>query len=142
MARISLHRKPFFRKMCLPLWVFINGQPLGLMRGESVTIELPEGSYNVGVKLLFRLWKLKFGIGGSSIVTATEDVPARLEIRDRERVWNILFDIDLVVWFASLFFTLPGLWNIAYHFLSDGFFLLWIIRLILIKDRYYQLTEK
>jgi len=69
MARITLHRKPFFRNMCLPLWVFINGQPLGMMRGESVTIELPEGSYNVGVKLLFRLWKLKFGIGGSSIVT-------------------------------------------------------------------------
>lgn len=128
--------------MYLPLWVFINGQPLGLMRGESVTIELPQGSYNVGVKLLFQLWKLKFGIGGSCIVTATEEVPTIMEIRDRERIWNILFDIDLVVWLASLFFNLPSPWNIVYHILSDGFFILWIIRLILIRNRYYQLVEK
>lgn len=128
--------------MYLPLWVFINGQPLGLMRGESVTIELPQGCYNVGVKLLFQLWKLKFGIGGSCIVTATEEVPAIMEIRDREKIWNILFDIDLVVWLASLFFNLPSPWNIVYHILSDGFFILWIIRLILIRNRYYQLVEK
>ena len=141
MARITIHRQPIIKKLFLPLWVFINGQPLGLMRGESVTIELPEGSYNISVKLLFQVWKFRFGIEGSRIVTTSEEVPMSLKITDRERIWNILFDIDLIVWFASLFFTLTAPWNWVYHILSDGFFLLWIIRLILIRNRYYQLTE-
>lgn len=64
MAKITLHRKPIMKKLFLPLWVFINEQPVGLMRGECVTVELPHGSYNIGVKLLFQLWKFHFGIEG------------------------------------------------------------------------------
>lgn len=129
------------KKLFLPLWVFINGQPLGVMRGEGVTIELPEGTYNIAVKLLFQVWKLRFGIEGSSIVTASESLPLNLRVTDRERLWNILFDLDLVVWLASLFFTLPSPWNLVYHVLSDGFFLIWIIRLIVVRKRYYKLTQ-
>lgn len=142
MARITLHRKPILRKLFLPLWVFINGQPVGLMRGESVTMELPEGSYNISVKLLFQVWKYRFGIEGSRIVTTSDEVPVNVKITDRERVWNILFDIDLAVWLASFFFTLPGPWNWIYHILSDGFFVVWIIRLVIIRKRYYILAER
>lgn len=141
MTKIIIHRKPIVKKLFLPLWVFINGQPLGVMRGESVTIELPEGTYNIAVKLLFQVWKLRFGIEGSSIVTASESLPLNLRVTDRERLWNILFDLDLVVWLASLFFTLPSPWNLVYHVLSDGFFLIWIIRLIVVRKRYYKLTQ-
>lgn len=141
MAKIIIHRKPIMKKLFLPLWVFINGQPLGVMRSESVTIELPEGTYNIAVKLLFQVRKLRFGIEGSSIVTASESLPLNLRVTDRERLWNILFDLDLVVWLASLFFTLPSPWNLVYHILSDGFFLTWIIRLIVVRKRYYKLTQ-
>lgn len=141
MAKIIIHRKPIVKKLFLPLWVFINGQPLGVMRGESVTIELPEGTYNIAVKLLYQVWKLRFGIEGSSIVTASESLPLNLRVTDRERLWNILFDLDLVVWLASFFFTLPSPWNLVYHVLSDGFFLIWIIRLIVVRKRYYKLTQ-
>lgn len=142
MAKITLHRKPIMKKLFLPLWVLINEQPVGLMRGDSVTIELPEGSYNISVKLLFQLWKYRFGIEGSRIVTASDEVPVNLKITDRERLWNILFDIDLVVWIASFFFTLPEPWNWVYHILSDGFFVVWIIRLVIIRKRYFILAEK
>lgn len=142
MARLTLHRKPLLRKLCLPLWVFVNGQPIGLMRTESVSLDIPEGTYNISVKLLFQLWKLRFGVEGSNIVTVTEQFPLSLRISDRERLWNILFDIDLVLWLSSLFFTLPGPWNTVYHILSDGFFLLWIIRLVLIRRRYFVLENR
>ena len=142
MARITLHRKPFFRKMCLPLWVFINGQPLGIMRGESVSIELPEGTYRVGVKLLFKICKWQLGIGGENVITTTEPIPANVRITDHERLWNILFDIDLVVWIASFFFTLPNPWNVVYHALSDGFFIVWIVRIIIIRNRYFKLINE
>ena len=139
MAKLTLHRKPLFRKFILPLIVSVNGQPIGVMRGESVSIEMPEGTYNIAVKLMFQLWRWRFGIGGDRIVSVVDELPTSLEITDRERLWNILFDIDLVIWIASSFFTLPSPWNIMYHALSDGFFALWIARLIIIRDRYYKL---
>lgn len=139
MATVTLYRKPLFKKFSLPLWVFVNGQPIGLMRKESATLTIPEGSYNLSVKLLFQIWKWRLGIGGDNLITVAEDVPTHIEITDKERLWNILFDIDLVVWLASLFFTLPYPWNIVYHILSDGFFLIWIIRIILIRNRYFLL---
>ena len=139
MARLTLHRKPIFKKFMLPLVVFVNGQPIGMMSGESVSIEMPEGTYDIAVKLMFQLWSWRFGIGGDRIVSVVEELPTSLEITDRERLWNILFDIDLVIWMASFFFTLPSPWNIVYHALSDGFFALWIARLIIIRDRYYKL---
>ena len=117
----------------------VNGQPIGMMRGESVSIEMPEGTYNIAVKLMFQLWRWRFGIGGDRIVSVVEELPTSLEITDRERLWNILFDIDLVIWVASFFFTLPSPWNIVYHALSDGFFAVWIVRLIIMRNRYYKL---
>ena len=142
MARITLHRKPLLKKLMMPYWVFINGQPLGIMQGESVSIELPEGTYRVGVKLLFKIWKWQLGIGVENVITTTEPVPANVRITDRERLWNILFDIDLVVWIASFFFTLPYPWNVVYHALSDGFFILWIARIIIIRNRYFKLINE
>ena len=139
MAKLTLHRKPLFRKFFLPLIVSVNGQPIGMMRGESVSIEMPEGTYNIAVKLMFQLWRWRFGIGGDRIVSVVEELPTSLEITDRERIWNILFDIDLVIWVASFFFTLPSPWNIVYHALSDGFFAVWIVRLIIIRNKYYKL---
>lgn len=139
MAKLTLHKKPLFKKFMLPLWVFVNGQPIGLMKREHVSIEMPEGEYNIAVKLIFKLWKWQFALGGDKIVSVSEEFPTSLEITDRERLWNILFDIDLVIWFASLFFTLPSPWNIVYHVLSDGFFVLWIARLIIIRNKYYRL---
>lgn len=139
MAKLTLHKKPLFKKFMLPLWVFVNGQPIGLMKREHVSIEMPEGEYNIAVKLIFKLWKWQFALGGDKIVSVSEEFPTSLEITDRERLWNILFDIDLVIWFASLFLTLPSPWNIVYHVLSDGFFVLWIARLIIIRNKYYRL---
>ena len=142
MAKITLHRKPTVGKFYLPLWVSVDGRPIGLMRGGSVAVELPEGNYNVGVSMVFQLWKLRFALGGERVVTASELMPVSLMITDRERLWNILFDIDLVVWLASLFFTLPSPWNIVYHVLSDGFFALWIVRLIIIRKRYFKILDR
>ena len=53
-----------------------------------------------------------------------------------------MFDIDLVLWLSSMFFTLPGTWDTVYHAVSDGFFLLWIVRLVLIRKRYFVLEHR
>ena len=54
---------------------------------------------------------------------------------DRERLWNLLFDIDLIVWLVSLFIPLTRL----YRILSDSFFVIWLVRLLIIRKRYYRI---
>ena len=60
-----------------------------------------------------------------------------LDFKDKERWWDIVFGIDLAVWFVTLFLTIPHPWDIVYHVLSDGFFVAWLIRLFVVRKRYY-----
>lgn len=127
-------------KLALPYWVFVNGQPVGIMRTPEVHIAMPAGSFNVAVRLMFGFGKRMWGIGGERVVTLGEN-DTRLRITDRERWWNLLFDLDLVVWLASFFFTLPHPWNIVYEVVSNGFFAVWILRIWLKRRSYFILTE-
>jgi hypothetical protein len=58
-----------------------------------------------------------------------------VEFHDRERLWNLLFDIDLAVWVVSFFVPMPRLYKI----ISDLFFAVWLVRLVIIRKRYYRL---
>ena len=57
------------------------------------------------------------------------------QFHDREKLWNILFDIDLIAWIVSLFIPLPT----TYKILSDTFFLLWLLHLLMVRKRYYKI---
>ena len=61
-----------------------------------------------------------------------------VEFHDRERLWNVLFDVDLAVWIVSFFVTLPTVYKIV----SDVFFAVWLVRLLIIRKRYYKLNVK
>ena len=141
MAAITLHRKQFF-KIALPYWVFVNGTYVGLMRGKEVRIVLPEGNYSIEVRVMFKLLKWTFYIGGNKQLSVDEGDQINLFITDKERWWNILFDIDLVLWIAEFFIPLPSPWDIVYKCVSNGFFLLWIIRIIIIRKRYFIIDFK
>ena len=138
MALLTLHRNQRF-KVAIPYWVFVDGQPVGMMRSSDVGIDLPEGSYNLAIKIVLGLWKWRFGIGGDTVVTLSEQLPTRVRITDRERWWNLLFDLDLIIWIACMFIELPEPWNVVYHVLSEGFFAIWIIRILVIRNRYFKL---
>lgn len=138
MALLTLHRRQRF-KVAIPYWVFIDGQPVGMMRSSDVGIDLPEGSYNLAVKIVLGLWKWRFDIGGDTVVTLSEQLPTRVRITDRERWWNLLFDLDLIIWIACMFIELPEPWNVVYHVLSEGFFAIWILRILIIRKQYFKL---
>lgn len=146
MTKLTLQRKipinlpkNLERKISIPYWVFINGQPIGFMRDKEISIQIPEGTYDIGVRIVFALWKWRFYIGSERKVNLTEKHTTIL-IDDRERWWNILFDIDMVIWFASFFFTLPEPWNMLYHLISEGFFAIWLLRVFMIRKQYFKLT--
>jgi len=140
MALLTLHRRQMF-KLSIPYWVFINKQPIGIMQSKEVSIQLPEGQYDISIRILFRLFKWQFHLGGSKKVSIQADETKHLFITDKEKWWNILFDIDLVLWLAKLFFELPHPWNIVYEIISNGFFVIWIARIWLIRDRYFIIKE-
>lgn len=141
MSILTLHRKQLF-KLSIPYWVLINEQPIGIMQSSEVNIQLPAGKFVLSVKILFRLFKWQFDIGGSKKVNLTDNQHLHLNITDKERWWNILFDIDLIFWLAKFFFELPYPWNIIYEVVSNGFFIIWISRIWIIRDKYFIIKEQ
>ena len=139
---LIIRHKRCWYELKLPHAVFINGQFLGMVKDRDVHIIAPAGSYSLRVQFGGRI---PIGKRGKSIdlsVSSTEQVqltPQRetvCEFHDRERIWNLLFDIDLIVWLVSLFVTLP-LW---YRIISDVFFAVWLVRLIIIRKKYYKIN--
>lgn len=141
-----------------------NNKPhILLMRGDELKVELPSGYYAIRIqcggvislRLVSRLRKkptsVDLSVSSTTRITAegystagdSKDplnlriLPTQktIEFRDRERLWNILFDIDLILWIVSLFVTFP----LLYKIISDTFFIIWLIRLIIIRKRYYSI---
>lgn len=132
------HHRRFYEPR-LPHLLFIDGLYAGTMQGDEARIEVPRGSYDVKVQFggLIPVGKRKLDLSVSaSLAAVSVQHDTVLIYRDRERLWNLLFDIDLLVWVASLFVKLPPI----YHILSDAFFVLWLLRLVLFRKRYYKLT--
>lgn len=137
---LTLHRKQLF-KLSIPYWVFINEQPVGIMQSKEVNIQMPPGQYDLSIRIILALWKLKIQIRGNKKISIEEGQHLDLMITDREQLWNILFDIDLIFWIAKLFFELPYPWNTIYEVASNGFFILWAIRIYFIRNNYFKIIE-
>lgn len=116
-----------------------------LMKGDELKVEIPWDYCDVRIqcggviplRLISRIRKKATHIDLSVSSTTRLEMPfgneSTITFRDRERLWNILFDIDLVLWLVSLFVAMP----LAYKIISDAFFAIWLIRLIVIRKRYY-----
>lgn len=126
----------------LPHAVFIDGLYAGMLKDDRLQIDAPPGNYSLRVQFGGRIPVGKKGRSIDLSLSATQQIEVHrgsnteCTFHDRERLWNILFDIDLVAWVVSWFVTMPPLYKI----LSDAFFALWLIRLVLIRKRYYKIT--
>lgn len=141
MSTLTIRRKQAF-KIGIPYLIYINNQPIGLMRSKEVNIQIPHGTYSLGVYIVLMLWKWHLSIGGERTITVLPGTHKNIRVTDRERWWNILFNIDLCLWIASFFVTLPHPWDLIYHIVSEGFFAIWLIRIWIIRKRYFLLKEE
>lgn len=125
----------------LPHVVFLDGLYAGMLKDDRLLINAPRGNYDLKVQFGGRV---PIGKNGKSIdisVSSTKQIEVsgigdvEYVFHDRERIWNILFDIDLIVWVVSWFVTMPPLYKI----ISDIFFAVWIVHLIIIRKRYYKI---
>lgn len=139
MATLTLRHQRRFYEPRLPHLIFIDDLYAGTMQGET-QIQMPAGHYKMRVQFG---GKIPLGNSGKSIDLSVSSTCDNVEVRqhttflfhDRERLWNLLFDIDLIVWLVSLFIPLTRL----YRILSDSFFVIWLVRLLIIRKRYYRI---
>lgn len=136
---LHIHQKTDSFTLPLPYWVFIDGHPIGIMK-RDVSIQLPGGTYTLGIWLVLRIWKWELRLGKDiRFMMLNEDV--QVEFWHSEPVWDTIFNIDLIIWILTMFIEIPHPWNILYHVLSDGFFILWLIRLWQKRTEYLVIEE-
>lgn len=142
MPILTIRQKRHWYEPKLPHAVFLNGFYAGTLKDDQLQGEVPPGNYALRVQFG---GQIPIGNKGKNIdlsVSSTEqvEVPPNSEVlcefHDRERLWNILFDIDLILWIVSLFITMPPLYKI----LSNAFFVIWLVRLVLIQKKYYKIV--
>ncbi len=118
MARLTIIQKKRKFTPMLPHKILIGGQLLGLMRTPSVTINIPQGIYEVTVQSVFPFIKT------SAIV----------------KVDDIVFSLDMILWIASLFIDLQKPYSTVYHIVSEGLFAIWLIHIIVIRKKYFRIS--
>lgn len=122
--------------------VFLDGLYAGMLKDGRLQLNAPHGNYELKVQFGGRVPIGKRGKSIDILVSSTRPIKVPITgdveyvFHDRERLWNLLFDIDLIVWVVSWFVTMPPLYKI----LSDAFFAVWMVRLILIRKKYYKIT--
>ncbi len=124
------------RRQLLPLphYLLINGRMVGVMRGNGpVRVGLPEGEYDVTVRSVYK-W-----IESTVHVRMASGKRVCLTFGDRERLWNWVFNLDLLLWLAKRVLDLGEPWNMVYEILSNGFFLVWLLRLVMVRKHYFRL---
>lgn len=125
----------------LPHAVFLDDLYAGMLKDDRLQLNAPRGNYDLKVQFGGRV---PIGKSGKTIdvsVSSTKQIEVpyvgdvEYVFHDRERLWNILFDIDLIAWVVSWFVTMPPIYKI----ISDAFFAVWLVRLVLIRKRYYNI---
>ena len=143
-ATLTLHHRRHFYEPQLPHIVFIDGLYAGTMQGDKMQRAIPQGNYALRIQCggRFPLGKngksIDLSVSATAAINISGNKDTNICFHDRERLWNILFDIDLIAWIISIFVAFPP----VYKIISDTFFAIWLIRLVIIRKRYYKIIQQ
>ena len=133
MAHLKIIAKHSKFSINIPHKILINNVFIGIMNTKEINIEIPPNSYDIKVQSMVPL------ISAHRQIVVQEGVDNILTFEDREKWWDILFVIDIVLWCADFFFTLPAPWDLAYDIFTNGYFVLWLIYEWIIRKKYFQM---
>ena len=129
---ISPHKKQL---ISYPHALLINGQLLGIMKGTA-RINIPAGRFHVTLRSMFKFIETSVDV----------EIPARETVEivygDRERLWNTIFNLDLALWLLKRIIHIGEPWDTLYEIMSNGFFAIWLLRIWIIRKRYFQMEVK
>ncbi|MBO7572188.1 MAG: hypothetical protein J6T48_08560 [Bacteroidales bacterium] len=119
----------------LPNRIFINGRFVGIMQQKNATIMIPEGTYNIMIQSIVPF------MYSTCIVEINQGVENVVSFKSRERIWDILFTIDLVLWIAGFFVTFPQPWDMVYEISTNAFLAIWLVYEYCIRKKYYKIRQ-
>ncbi len=121
--------------MTLPHNIYINNNFIGILKGKSVTINgFPQGNYNIKIQSMIPYFS-------SSATIDIKEGENIIEFKDKEKIWDILFTIDIVLWIVKRFITLTPVVDLWYEIITNGYFVLWIIYEISIRKKYFKIHK-
>ncbi|GEM_PF-973376 len=121
-------------KLSLPHYLLVNGQMIGVMK-RAVKLEIPDGRYLVTVRSTVRF------IESSVWAEVHENTENCVEFGDREKYWDIIFWIDMVLWLVKRIIDVGAPWGMIYEICSNGFFAVWMLRVWIIRKNYFRLES-
>lgn len=132
MARLNIVQKSGKFSLQIPHKILINGRSIGLLKGKAVAVEMPAGNYRLTVQSLFPF------LYTSEIIDVVDGRETTLEFSDRERWWDILFALDIVLWTLKRFLHLASPWTWIYEIFTNGYFVLWLVYEWRIREHYFK----
>ena len=119
----------------LPNKIFINGRLVGIMQQKKVSIMIPQATYSIMIQS-----PIPF-LYATDMVEIEPQVENIVTFRNRERIWDILFSIDLILWISGFFVSLPSPWNMIYEISTNAFLVIWLIYEFCIRKKYYHIRQ-
>ena len=119
----------------VPHYILINGQLLGIMKGKEAHISLPSGRYVLTIRSMYKF------IESSATVDISEGETRHITFTDRDKVWNCLFNADLILWIIKRIMHVPEPWGTVYEIVSNGFFVIWLLRIWIIRKHYFAISQ-
>lgn len=133
MALLHIEQKASGIALKIPHKIFINNNLLGIMNCKEIRIQMPPGRYKIRVQSVVPL------LGTEMMMEVSEGVENHLSFRNRERGWDVILMIDLVLWIVGFFPHLPEYWEMAYNIFTYGVFILWLGYEWLIRKKYFRM---
>lgn len=118
----------------VPHYLLVNGVVLGIVKGGEVHVSLPSGKYKLTIRSMYKFIETSFEI------CVSEGESVRVFFSDRDRAWNRLFNIDLVLWILKRLLHVPEPWGTIYEIVSNGFFIVWLLRIWIIRKHYFDIS--
>lgn len=128
----------------LPYLVLVDGRPVGMMQNPQARMNLSAGQHRLGIRcggylpIPFTKKTITLSVEAEETLDVQEGKFTEVQFENRERWWNILFDIDLVLWLVRIFVTLPEPWGLVYDITSNVSFAVWLLHFYLYRKRYFR----
>ena len=122
------------KRFGLPHKILVNGKLLGIMNIPELKIQLPAGQYSIEIQSI-----LPF-INSMKFVKVSDETANILEFRDKEKWWDIIFTIDMILWVAKLFVHLQKPYSTIYELVSDLIFAIWLLHEWRIRNTYFDIN--
>ena len=132
MARLTIVQKRGKFSLNIPHKLLIDGRFVGIMKAKKVSVEMPMGEYAITIQSMIPF------ISASQRVTLSPRSETTLEFSDREKWWDALFVVDIVLWTIKRFLHLAAPWTWIYEVSTNGYFLLWLLYEWRIRKHYFK----